>query len=1274
MSYHTRLPLFILAFALLTLAPLAASAQTATTTTVSGTITDTNGAAVANATVKLTDTATNAERTATTNSEGQYNFYAVPPGLLKVTVNAQGFKTKVVTDIQASATIVATVNVSLEVGAVGEVVQITAGVEAQLQTADSSVGSVFDGARMKRLPNINRQANSLFALQPATTPTGEFAGARSDQTVINLDGVDVSDNVIGQTFRTIMPVPIDTIEEFRGTSANANATFGRSSGGQLSLVTKSGSNEFHGSAYLYHQDGALSANSWTLNRLPAPGNKKPFLLDNRFGGTVGGPIFRDKTFFFVAYEGRRNPRSQTVTRIVPTDSLKAGSLRFRDAAGNIQTLDANAIKALDTRGIGVNPKTLEYLRLYPSPNDLSASGADGLNTGGFVFAAPLITRDDFGLVKLDHKFTEKWSFGGKFAANRQINTNANQVDVQNKAATGNSPQRPRNAVATVTGVLSPAITNQASFSWLHDRLDFAVETPKPFVGLNAAINMGDTVANGGVLDDIIDVDTQRARHQYRTLNIYQWSDTLTWTKGSHNIQTGANLRRIRSVDFRDDKVIGSITTPVANIGADGFVTVSDSLIRRPDFLQAADNTRFNNLYVSLLGIVSQVPALITRDASLNLQPLGTGLLTRSTLGAYEFYASDTWRLKPSLTVTYGLTYNWQSPPVEDSGKQTVIMARASGQLLGYDDYIRNKRAAADRGEVFNPELAYLPLKDAGRDTAYDTDYRNFSPRLSAAWNPSFKNGLLGKIFGERATVARGGYSLVYDRTNTIQTIIIPTLGVGFAQTVNVSAPKNAAGQPFRIGVDGAIPLPTAPQQVSSPVIPSTVGGYGETLSFSVDPFIKVPKNHVIDFTVQRELPWRLIMEVGYIGRFARNLYMNGNWSSVPINFKDPRSGQTFAQAFDAVATRLRAPLQPGETLAARIAALPLQPYFENLYGAAFGANATRAIATARSGDFTNGQISNLAQVFLDGRCRTTGLCQAQNSLQSQDLLVRHSGGYSNYHGMIVTLRKRFSRGLAFDFNYTLSKSLDNSGLATQNNTAEFQNSLFPEYDYGPSLFDVRHVYNGNATYELPFGKGRKWATGSSIADKIIGGWDTAVIITRQSGLPLTVAQNAGQAFGGGSIGGFIPNSGAIPLKNSLFGPSVHPGVNGSGTVGTAGNPTTNRGSGLNIFANPEEVFNNFRSILLSQDTRHGRNVLRGLSRWTWDWTISKQTNITEKIKFTLGADFINAFNHPIFNNPTLNLQTPANFGVITSQLESLGGATNGNIGPRRVQVYGRFDF
>ncbi len=1249
----------VLLLMLFALTPLAALAQTAATTTVSGTVNDTNGAVVANAAVKLTDVGTNAERTATTNSEGQYSFYAVPPGVFKVTVNAQGFKTKVVTDVQASATIVATVNVTLEIGAVSEVVQVTAGVEAQLQTADASIGSVMDETRLKRLPNVNRQVNTLFALQPAVTPGGQFSGARADQSVIQLDGVDVSDNVIGQTFRTVMPVPIDTVEEFRGTSANANATFGRGAGGQITLVSKSGTNDIHGSGYWYHQDNALNANSWTNNRLAL---KRPFQLDNRFGGTIGGPIFKNKSFFFVAYEGRRNPSPAQITRFVPTDTLKQGILRFRDASGQVLTFDQSAIRGFDStanggRSLGVNPKMLEYLRLYPAPNDFTLG--DGLNTAGLVFNAPLKTRNDFGLVKIDHKFNEKWNFSGKFQADRVLQNAANQVDLRTLTGTNNFPSRPRNAVATVTSVLAPNITNEARFSWLHDRLGFTVISPQPFVGLNAPINFG-----GAVVDDIVDVDTQRARNQYRTVNIYQWSDTLTWIKGSHNLQMGGNLRRIRSEDYRDDKVIGSITTPVAEVSTTGgFVTIPAT--QRPPTcggtvttgcLQAADVGRYNTLYAGLLGFVSTVPALITRDANLQLQPLGTGLLTFSTLKAWEFYFQDTWRWRPSLTITYGLNYNWQEPPIEDSGKQTVIVFRGTNELVNYKKYLSDKLAASQAGTVYNPDIAYLPLKAAGRETAYDTDYSNFSPRFSMAWNPSFRSGLFGKLFGDRQTVVRGGYSLVFDRTNTVQTIIVPTLGVGFAQTVSVNGPRNAAGQPYRIGVDGAIPLPTAPQQVQPPIIPAKP--FGETLSFSVDPFIKVPRNHVVDFTIQREMPWRMLVEVGYIGRFARQLYINGNLNSAPFFHKDSRSGQTFAQAFDAVAIALR----PGGVGAGALAA---QPYFENLYGA----GTTRLLATNFAADFINGNVSNIQQTGLD-LLSSLGQFGANapilTNLQSLDLFVRHSGAVSNYHGMIVTVRKRFSQGVTFDANYTLSKSLDESTTFTQNNVSQYQTSFFPGYDYGPSLFDLRHIFNINGSYELPLGKNRFLDPGNAALNKLVGGWSVSGIFLSHSGFPLSVFQSA-QAFGGGAI--FGPTAGAIRVNDIVNGTGVFNGVTGSNNIGVTGDPAR-RGSGLNLFSSPEQAFNAFRRLEISRDTRDGRGVLRGLNRWFFDLLLSKETKTTEKVNFSLSFDFLNVFNHVIFNDPAPSLQNPAAFGVISSQFTQ--GAPY--IGPRRVQIGARFDF
>jgi hypothetical protein len=216
-------------------------------------------------------------------------------------------------------------------------------------------------------------------------------------------------------------------------------------------------------------------------------------------------------------------------------------------------------------------------------------------------------------VRLDHRFTEKWTFNGKFQAERVLQNGANQVDLRTRNGTNTFPSRPRNSYGALTTVISPSLTNEARFSWLHDRLGFNVILPQPQVGLNAAINFGTAT-----VDDIVDVDTQRARNQFRTLNIYQWSGTLTWVKGSHNVQMGGNLRRIRSTDYRDDKVIGSITTPVAEVSTvGGFVIIPPA--QRPGFIQAADAQRYNDLYAGLLGMVSTVPALITRDANLRLR-------------------------------------------------------------------------------------------------------------------------------------------------------------------------------------------------------------------------------------------------------------------------------------------------------------------------------------------------------------------------------------------------------------------------------------------------------------------------------------------------------------------------------------------------------------------------------------------------------------------------------------------------------------------------------
>lgn len=1218
--------------------PASGFGQTATTARVSGLVKDSQGAVVAGATVKLVDKATKAERTDATNSEGRYVFAAVEPGTYGISVTGQGFRTSVVSDFKADITKVATIDVELQPGGASEQVNVTATGEVQLQKDDASVGNVIDEDRIKRLPQINRQVTSLLLLQPAVAPGGEVAGSRNDQNTFSLDGLDVSDQVgFRGAVGTVVPVPSESVEEFRVTVANPNAAFGRSAGAQVSLVTKRGSNAFHGSVYEYHRNDNLNANSWRNNRL---GLVKPPLIDNRFGFSAGGPIWKEKTFFFGNYEGRRVPGSLSVTRAVPTQSFRDGVLRFRDASGAVFTVNPGTF---DPRGLGSNPKILAYHRTLPLPNDLSIG--DGLNTGGFTANLPTTLEDDFGVLRLDHQINSNWSVEARGSLFRDLQTGAAQADIVNLRGGNILSQRPKNLVFAVTGTLRPNLVNEVRIGHAFDNFDSRVISPTTIAGFNVAVDVASFT-----IDEAIDVDTQRAREQALGGGTWQYIDNATWSKGAHTFQFGGNLRRITTNHFRNDKVIGSISTPVAIIGNAGGVVIPAAQRPPPcsaavttNCLQAVDVGRYNNLYASLLGIVDSVAYLATRDASLQPNPIGTGLVNDAKLRVWEFYFADVWRMRPSLTLSYGLQYGWSTPPKDVQDRQTALAFKDTKELIDTQDYLRRKEAAADAGDIFNPDIAYIPVKELGGRGVFKINRKNFSPRFSVAWQPSFSNGLLGRFLGERRTVIRGGYSLLYDRFNTVSSVVVPMLGVGFAQTLNIRTPRNAAGQNFRAGIDGPIPVPVN-TAVTSPVVPGKP--FGELLSFTVDPNIKDPYNHAVDFTIQREMPGNMLIEIGYVGRFARNLYQNVNLNSAPIFHKDKASGQRFAEAFDAVANALR----PGGSGVATP-----QPWFENQ----LFAGATAFLAASFRGDFTRGNINNIWNTGIDilplfGLSVKNG---PYNNLQSLDLFIRTSLGRSNYNGMFVTLHKRVSHGLTFDFNYTLSRSLDQIGQI-QNFVGQFSSSFDGDIDYGPSDFDRTHIANANFVYDLPFGQGRRFSTGNWL-NKVIGGWYASGIYTASSGQPQTVVQGA-QVFGAGAI--FGTGTGAIPLSKPNVGNNLNTGVAGSGGVGTTGNPAT-KGTGLNLFANPEQAFKNFRHVNIATDGRSGRGVLRGFSRWNFDLSIGKITTIAERVKFGITADFFNVFNRVNFVNPFLDFTNPATFGVI-----------NNAFGQREIQIGARIEF
>lgn len=1281
--------------------------QTATTGAVVGTVSDASGAAIAGVPVEITNTATGVIRTATSSVSGQYVFPDMPPGTYKMRVTHQGFRTATISDVKVEVTKTYTIEFKLEVGELSQTVEVTADAVVALQASDATVGNVMSGSIMPRLPVFTRQANELLTLQPGVTPAGEVTGSRNDQTTFTLDGIDVTNNSIGG-LNTYAQLPVDGVEEFRTGIANPGAAFGRGGGGQVAVITKSGGREIHGAVFWYHQNDNLNANTWTRNRTNV---KKPETKDNRFGFRVGGPIYpwTDKAFFLLHYEGRRFPRSSSITRLVPTDTLRQGILRFRDASSTVISYNMATSAACgstgtlpcDPRGLGLSPSIAALWSLLPVGNDTSQG--DGFNTIGYRGTVSNPLNNNFYRAKFDYNLTPNWRADVSFQYFGQLQLNTGLLDIRNgdNFSRDTAPNRQNFASAGLRGQITSSISGEFRFGWVRQRT--ATDRWRPnFTATTLAIPGTDVTAQnhthmaldlgalGGtqsLLGEPVDVGTQVARYQTSDNRNFQYNADLTWVKGKHVFQFGGHILYLPTLHTRDDKVVGSLGALVAQLDSE-LGTIRLPATSRPracsttittNCLPTADSQQWSRLLASSLGLIDNISILAVRDASFNPLPFGDVLVADTTLWGPEMYFQDTWRLSNSFTLSLGLTYGWQTAPKELLGRQTIMIDAGTGEPLTAKGYLAARKAAAAAGTIFNPNFAFAPVDTLGRGV-FDVDWNNFAPRVSAAWNPTFNDGILGKLFGGRKTVVRGGFSIVYDRQNTVQSVIIPTLGIGFGQTLNLSGPLctssgaggagcNAASTDpmlngFRVGRDGIIPVPTVPAQtipaspfwgirpgsVGPPYAASAVLFFPEILSFQVDPSIEVGKNYAVDFTWQREMPFDMIFEFGYIGRFARNLTQSMNFGQVPYTHVDTASGQTFAQAFDGVALQLRAGVAA--------ASVTPQPWFQNNVP-----GGTNALAASAGGSFTAGNVASLLESI--DRLRMRNSLPPFNNWMARTLFMRSSTGLSNYNGAFFTLNKRMARGLMYTVNYTFSRSLDQLG-AIQNAASVMPNNFDLNAEYGPSPFDINHVLNVFAMYELPFGKGRWISTSRAWLDKIVGGWFTSSIFTSRSGDALTMTQGS-QVWGGTHFLGF--NTGMVPTVNPFtFGNTIHAGATGSGGIGTNSGGT---GSGLNLFADPAAVFNSFRRVELARDGRSGRaNPIRGLPRWNIDMSVGKKTSVTERVSMVFSVDFFNFTNHADFNDPSLDVNSRAAFGVITTQFTP----PNRTDGSRWIQFGLRVEF
>jgi hypothetical protein len=1373
-------------------------AQTATTSTVTGAVSDSTKAVVPNAKVELVDLGTSEKFTTTTGSDGGYTFASVKPGNYRVAVSAKGFRQAIVSGLKVEVGKSAQINLVLEVGAVTEVVEVVAGAAVELQTLNSSVGNVLDANMLANMPTLSRDATELMLLQPMAIPgfngpggRGEFntsgggvAGARMDQNTFMLDGGDATSNMEGgggynsgfvAAPRAVIPTPVESLEEFRVQTNNAGTDFSRSIGAEVQMVTIRGTNSWHGAGYWYHQNDELNANDWfRARRVTAAnpnGTPNPEWRDNRYGGKVGGPIWKNRTFFFVLEEERHFFTQSTWQRLMPTAALRAGIIKFKDASGVVRAYNLNPIatldpqagptdndprvgqmipgtgldsitgnpcdigssasctlaNSLDPRNIGLSSAIAAEWANMPLPNDFT--GGDRLRSAFFTSTVPNITNEHDAVVRLDHKINDKWDFTGSYRYSTSSIAPPNiQEDISGTAKgcqkgtpceLATRPLQPRYLVAGLTGRITPSLVNEFHFDWLRHWWSWIAPGAHMPAGAQLAGESdtplqvwSESRVNGMVP---INVNTQQARQRVWNGQDYTFNDNLSWIRGKHIFSFGGRTQRQNLFHIRDDKVVGGITTPLyfvvrggqfnSNLGGFGAFRPGDcntdptaGPVVTTNCLNSP-HSQWNQAYTSVLGMVAQASQVLTRDANLNPNPAGKNITQREIVDAYEIYFGDTWHLKPSLTVTYGLIWGVQMPPFDPNGTTTMMIDTSSGQVIDGSSLLNARKFAALSGNVVNPTVGYVPIKATGRKYPYDPDYSNFGPRLALAWNPSFTDGPLGKLFGNKKTVVRGGWTRSFERKNGVGLVLTPALGLGFGDLSACLGPLNAAaaaaikqakgfcsgtGTPttaFRIGsnADGNhITVPALPVVSGGVIIPGTLttspipfagnSGY-EPKDDRLDPRLKAGSSDSIDITLQRELPGKMILEVGYMFRKARDLYGNIDLNSVPYMFR-PNSArfgakatnQSFAQAFDSVAAQLQAGVSPSS--------ITVQPWFEAMMQPSFCIGFTSCTVAAVMDDQNNGNPYVPAHgagafwTLIEPSLVTGPLLASNTQVGAFDWTM--SNTYSNYNAGFVTLRSRAYHGLTFDMNYTLGHSLDNQGL-TQECTGIIPDAYNPSRSYAPSLFDRRHTFNLLVNYELPFGKGKGMATGP-VTDRLLGGWSISGVYTAASGLGDMLYDDAAcfTEYGAQSANG--NDTGLIPLSSGV----INMTRNNNPTIGPNGYGSGSTGGVPNAFQNPDAVAAAFRHSTFS-DARLGFGALRGPFRWNVDLAVAKKTRITERISTRFDVQFVNAFNHPMFgsgtdsyfaNQPGADLSFASAFGVPSNQFNA----------PRYIQIGLRFDF
>lgn len=1306
-------------------------AQTALT----GTVTDPSGAVLPGATVELISRATVATRTAITSDEGVYSFQQMDPGVYRLEVSMIGFKTLVQDRLDISVGITTTYNATLELGDIQEEVIVNAA-SSMLNTTDASLGQAMSGIQVLNLPSESLDPAGLLSLQAGVTfipsqadtvggysgivdtdgRTGSVNGARSDQTNITLDGVDVNDPQNGYAFSSALRATQASLQEFRVTTSNYNADLGRSSAAQVQLVTKSGTNSVHGQAYYTHRNEAFAANDFFNNQ---DGTDRGKLRRHVYGASLGGPVVKDRFFLFGNYERLQHSEEGTVLRDIPSMTWRDGVQMYECEnpaecpGGTVQGfqnqhtvpdgwkgLSPAEMAQIDPLGIGPSSGFLDYARQFPVPN--ATGGFDGVNIQGLRFNTPIDNTYNTFIVRGDVNIDQD----GKHTLFTRATVQDDSIVSEPARFPGNPPNQLMlgsswGLAAGYKTILSPTTINsfRYGFTRIGEQFDGVLDSEYNSIRF---------------IDELHGYDA-RSSTRDRWLPQHHIRDDLSLIKGDHTLGFGADFRWTRNSRTSNANSFSSFQSNPSWLSETGrkLMPGHSSCVTCEGFPAVAGgfSSSYRDSAVSLLGLMTQIDGYYNFTTAGQLLDIGEPVPRRYAVDEYEVYVQDQWRVKPSLTLTLGVRWGVGTPPRETEGQQVIPVPD-----LG--EWFDTRRSLMESGSaaINAPELAFdLAGPANGAPDFYKTDWNNWSPRLAVAWAPTADEGFLGWLTGGDKLSIRAGYSLVYDRVGNGLATSFDANGSFGLNTILTSAwggcDEGGGGAPLGPCPRYTTPFDVAPSEILKPapiggVFPARPPGIDAdgneedgnfAISEALDSSLTTAYSHVINVSLQRELPGDFTIEAAYVGRKGRSLLIARDMA-MPADLRDPASGTTYFEA----AKQLVGLMESGTDIN-DVGAIP---YWENLFPSLGpnGVNGGYLLCGVPPGSDFDTQYSasqvaydlitcmhpdtTYAPYWLDRGWSGYMACDDQPDLdgdgigdcpfafwtpQFGTLNALSSLARSNYDALQISLRKRFSAGLALGFNYTFSHALDHSSQPERAGVTAGDfggggysgstiNAWEIDKEYANADFDTRHQFNGNWFWQIPVGAGRSY--GSDMpgwADQIFGGWETSGIIRINAGQVANVI-NARVWPTNWNLQGNATCAGG-PVDDIVYSTKYGPCAPTSNVKN--GQDADGNGVGPNMFSNPQDALGTFRYTLPGD--RGERNVLRADNYFGLDFSIGKQFSMPWE-------GHLLKFRWEIFN-----LTNSAYFDSNSLELDIARSSTFGNYNailgaPRRMQVSLRYEF